>query len=64
MLDLVETVASCSVSIAVQTRPAEFDELVFQEWDFYKKALDAIDSLKNLDPIPEKLRKLKPKDLP
>lgn len=66
VVDHIETIASCSLSMIAQLHAGDSGAQSVDNWDnwsTFEKALAAIESLKKLDPIPERLRKLKPKDL-
>ena len=66
VVDQIETLASCDLSMITQLHAMGSEVQSLENWDnwsTYEKALAANESLKNLDSIPERLRKLKPKDL-
>ncbi len=65
-VDRIETLASCDLSMITQLHTAGSEVQSLENWDnwsTFKNALAANESLKKLDPIPERLRKLKPKGL-
>lgn len=66
VVDQVETLTSCTMSMITQLHTMGSDAHSLENWDdwsTFKKALAANEALRSLDPIPEKLRKLRPKDL-
>ena len=66
VVDQIETLASCDLSMIIQLHTGGSEAQSLENWDnwsTFRKALAANESLGKLDPIPERLRKLKPKDL-
>jgi hypothetical protein len=63
-LDRIETLASCTFSMVTQLYDADsrvHNMESWDEWETYRKANAANGALRTLDPIPDKLRKLKPR---